>query len=328
MKTHQWIIDRLHELRQGPTWLSRKCGVSYKTVYCWIRGGHTPGFHHRVAIAKALEMGVADVHARFVDDNPPPAKIDVLPGLLVLPGAEYLHVNAHALYAGGAHPDNQHGLVSASGGEPSAAFDRKEQGSTDVVLIGSPTAENTSRRVFGYVPDGDDSLALDNLPFDLPYRWVLSRNQIDERATSKRLVQDKGVVERPNWRIEGHRMFVPRTDGDGFLQDDYLLVTKLRNYTSQAAVDSGKYLLSLGGTHGLATRGIELLMSNRHVLGDLARKLPDDPAAFQAVFRVGDVEHGPSGSKARKIALAGDPVLLPDTTQVWRTAVQVAERHL
>ena len=348
--------------------LSKRTGYHVNTIKKAEKGGDMDFETYRV-ISEALDVDMAVLlmphgeqaneivrHAQAASQTEPqpggrpseprgdqgqrhPSRADIALALLGLHRGNpviYRHRSAHALYSGSEslHPDNLHGLIAASGQEQHPAVDPAEgladYTSRDLALVGSPTAEGLSRRLFGYRPDGaPDSLEIDALPVDLPYRWVISRCRIDERAIVRRFVAGRGVVERPNWRIEGpHRMYVPRADADGFMVDDYLLVTKLRNYSSRSAVDTGHFILSFGGTHGTGTRAIGLLLRHQDLLGRIARQLSSQPAAFQLLFHVSDIVHSPTlGSYARRIDLVEDAVILPDTESVWRTAVQIAERY-
>jgi hypothetical protein len=233
------------------------------------------------------------------------------------------------------HPDNLHGLAAASGNDykkAEAAGLLAEADSVsaelehNLVLIGSPTAEGLSRIIFGYRQDGEDtdSLAAENSPIDLPYRWVISKARVDERAVARRFVAGRGLVKRPNWRITGpDRIYVPRVDDNGMLEEDYLLVTKVRNYLSTGAVDAGHYIISFGGAHGTGTRALELLYRNKLILRNVAQQLRTKPAAFQILLRVGNIAHDPvNGSRARDVELVGNAMILPDTDPVWRSAVQ------
>lgn len=254
----------------------------------------------------------------------------------------YRHDSRHVLYneTEALHPDNLHGLVAASGNDYVRAQqtgrlriedELRAHITHDLVLIGSPTAEGLSRAIFGYVPDGDaDSLALSDAPVDLPYRWVLSKNEVAEGAVARRFVPGRGMVERPNWRLQGpRRSYVPRVDEDGVLMEDYLLVTKLRNYLSPVALDDGRAVISLGGTHGTGTRAIGLIFRDDDVLRELVEQLRSRPAAFQMLFRVGDIAHDPeTGSRARTIELVENAVVLPDNDSVWRAAAQTLGRNL
>ena len=254
----------------------------------------------------------------------------------------YRHDSRHVLYSGteNLHPDNLHGLVAASGNAYQQAVrvgrlriqdEILTHGEHDMALIGSPTAEGLSRLLFGYSPDGDpDSLALDQVPLDLPYRWVISKSDVADAAVARRFVPGRGLVERPNWRVSApDRIYVPKVDEYGLLLDDYLLVTKVRNYLSRDATDGGFSIISFGGTHGTGTRALELLFKDRSLLADIAGKLRHRPAAFQALFRVSDIQHDRTlGSHARQIELVDDVVVLPDRDQIWRTATETVQRGI
>jgi hypothetical protein len=261
-------------------------------------------------------------------------------GLMQGSRVAYRHDSRHVLYidTNRLHPDNLHGLAAASGndylrarrsGRVRIEDDVRTDTACDLVLIGSPTAEGLSRLVFGYRPDGDaDSLVLDQAPVDLPFRWVISKNLVDPQAVARRFVAGRGMVERPNWRIEGpRRVYVPRVDENGLLLEDYLLVTKLRNYLSRGAFDEGYSIVSFGGTHGTGTRALELIFKDKDIIGVIGEQLRSRPAAFQMLFRIYDIDHNPStGSRARGLHLVEDVTILPDSEQIWRTAAQILER--
>ncbi|CCF82295.1 hypothetical protein [Nitrolancea hollandica] len=254
----------------------------------------------------------------------------------------YRHDSVHPLYSTSTelHPDNLAGLITAAGNEYLLALEQKQLCvlgtitstlNSNLVLIGSPTAEGLSRPTFGYEPDIDaDSLVLGAAPIELPFRWVLSKNRIDERAQARRYVAGKGLVARPNWRIEAdNQMFVPAVDSEGLLSVDYLLVTRVRNYLSPQALDEGKFLVSLGGTHGTATRAIELLLRDRDVLRQIGRHLPSHPAAYQLLLAVGKMKHDKQlGTRATKIELVGEPLILPDREDIWLHAHKLARKNL
>lgn len=247
----------------------------------------------------------------------------------------YRHDSRHVLFAGTEqlHPDNLYGLTAASGNDykraeaanlVSVADSISTQVSQNLALIGSPTAEGLSRIAFGYRQDEDDpdSLTISDAPLDLPFRWIVSKAEVDERAVARRYVAGRGLVERPNWRIAGPGgLYVPRVDENGLLQEDYLLVTKVRNYLSGGSVDAGSYIVSFGGAHGTGTRALSLLYRDRGILRKLSDQLRTKPASFQFLLRVGNISHDPvNGSHARSIELVGNATILPDNDSVWRTA--------
>lgn len=254
----------------------------------------------------------------------------------------YRHDSVHALFSESTelHPDNLAGLTAAAGNDFARAKDlrriRKSLDiraalSTNLVLIGSPTAEGLSRPAFGYEPDVDeDSLTLNQPPIDLPFKWVISKTLIDERAIARRYVAGKGLVARPNWRIETNKqIYMPEVDSSGYLSIDYLLVTRLRNYLSNEALDEGRYIVSFGGAHGTATRAIEILLRDRETLRRIGERIKGRPAAYQLLLRVGKMKHDMmTGTRATRIELVGDPIVLPDTRQIWRTASEIARINL
>ena len=255
----------------------------------------------------------------------------------------YRHDSVHSLYSGATelHPDNLRGLLAAAGTEYRKAAETNTLREVtnvaasiahNLVLIGSPTAEGLSRAVFGYVPheQDSDSLVLDSPPVDLPFKWMLDKEAIDPRASARRIVVGKGIVSRPNWQIAGPgALYIPETDSDGFLATDYLLITRMRNFLSPTALDEGKYLVSLGGTHGTGTRAIERLVRDQGVLAQIGRALHKSPASFQVLIRVMKMNHeGETGTHATRVELATDPVPLPDTATTWDTAKRIAKSNL
>lgn len=137
-------------------------------------------------------------------------------------------------------------------------------------------------------------------------------------------------MERPNWRIAGPSgLYVPRVDEDGLLQEDYLLVTRARNYLSTGSIDAGHYIVSFGGAHGTGTRALSILYRDRTILRKLSDQLRARPASFQFLLRVGDIAHDPvNGSHARSLELVGDAMILPDSDSIWRTAQESVRGRL
>jgi len=145
-------------------------------------------------------------------------------------------------------------------------------------------------------------------------------------------VPGKGIVERPNWRIEGsagRSGGIPQTDSQGMLQTDYLLITRIRNFVSDAARDSGQFILSIGGAHGTATRAIACLLRDKSTLGAIAEGVGGNAQNFQLLLLVSGLRHSPrSGTVGTKVQLVGAPELLGDTAERWRHARQTFLRNL
>jgi hypothetical protein len=254
------------------------------------------------------------------------------------PGCNYRSDNKHSLYVSGGsiHPDNADALVTLSApsilkagstGTLEIAEEVRGRIDSDLVLVGSPSSEGCGRLVLGYSEQhGDtDSLSFENPVLDLPYFWMLDKGSIDPKSQAGRFVPGKGLVRRDNWRIERRvgdkRLFVPGTDRDDYdlLLNDFLLVTRIRNYLSPGALDSGKMITIIGGAHGVGTKSISLLLNDREALAELANKVSEHQP-YQAIFSVYDILHNATaGSRARGIKFL-DAQVLPDDYLIWRSA--------
>lgn len=222
----------------------------------------------------------------------------------------------HPLYdIGDPHPDDRaalvavarHGLKSLSGGAPTLTLVDRCQGSLadGLCLVGSPEAEIVSRLVFDYVPrrDGQGMRYLGKT-LDLPYRWQEDATAVT--ATYARYVEGRGKVSRPNWPIidqrnSTHRSIFPAVDNDGFLASDLLLITKLPNFLSADALERGRSIVSIAGSHGTATRSVDIFLRDEVALRTVAQRLPADAQAFQVLLEAGDMIHQQAGSRARAV---------------------------
>lgn len=257
----------------------------------------------------------------------------------------YRHDNHHALYGPGQglHPDNLAALLATGGSQFWRARKRgmaeiapEVWGTLDqnLVLIGSPTSEGVSRIVFGFAArdnNSDELYRRTDAPLDLPYSMTLDRGDLAIGGTARRFVADRGAVARPNWRITGQiDSFVPETDREGWLQTDYLLVTRMPNFLSPSGLDQGHHIVSLAGTHGTATRAVECLVDDRNLLRALgSSKVGVGMTPFQAVFRVSGIRHDPvRGSYATRIELAAEPITISANFSTWEQASREVQPSL
>jgi hypothetical protein len=256
-------------------------------------------------------------------------------------GVAYRHDSVHPLYQEGRlHPDNLDAVRFAAGSELKRAIDLSQLRLSNavltvveqnMVLLGSPTAEGMSRVVFGYREEEPDRLVLSQPPVDLPYFWQLDKGEI--RGQALRYVRGVGVVSRPNWHIVSQRLgnpalYIPEVNAEGFPATDFLLVTRLRNFLTSAATDQGRYIVSVGGAHGTATRTIGLLLNDRAALTKIADSLKGRPQSYQLLLRVSGMRHDMNkGTQATTIELI-DAVALPDERRIWQAASQTIEPQI
>jgi hypothetical protein len=290
-----------------------------------------------VEIVRSLAPGVARARRRAsaVRD----AK-QVL-GLADPKGDAYRSDAVHPLYtAGRIHPDNEAALI-ATGSDalvrgPSLRDElRTNAAGSSLLLFGSPTSEGLSRIVFGYEElDGGEGLVWRDPPLDLAYVWELDPGRLGDGRVG-RFVPGKGVVERPLWRIKDLRRsefdyLTPESDGDELLSEDYLLVTRLRNFLSESGPSRGQFLVSFGGAHGTGTRAVQVLLKDRALLQQVSEQLRRKhstrsgrqgglPKAYQLLFRVSRIKHDVNGSIPRALELV-DATVLSDAEAIWDNA--------
>jgi hypothetical protein len=239
----------------------------------------------------------------------------------------YRSESVHPLYPerGTIHPDNEDSLVYVARPPLQRAHDLRQLTSeenvrveleSDMLLFGSPASEGLSRVIFGYsLAFRDDRLPSEQQPFEMRYRWKLDGDLLRGQPVRRYVRGRSDVSERPPWVIErldgkGKVPFykpAPYRDGPlaGFLEDDYLLVTKVPNFLTDAYTD-GSCIISFGGAHGTATRAVRLLLNDRPALQDIARRLPPSegrlPSSYQILLRVHGIDHDPhKGSRPRRI---------------------------
>lgn len=159
----------------------------------------------------------------------------------------------------------------------------------NIISIGSAKSTLTTRLLEGY--KGSDARYLTTDP-SLRLRWQFL---VDERrlfGLSKRYLEGKQWV-RPNHELidnESYNNYAPILDFDGWLKEDLMLISKLPNsITLDATYMGSSYGIIIEGSHGIGTRGIELLVNNNDILMDLRNKVNENKY-WQALYKIG-VEH-------------------------------------
>lgn len=121
--------------------------------------------------------------------------------------------------------------------------------------------------------------------------------------------EERHIYSSPNRpvqdRIKNKKKY-PSADDNSFLEEDYLIVSKLPNVLSEEAVAKGKIFLQFAGSHGPGTRGILKLMDSEQLFDEL-RSRAEEVDWFQAVFHV-EVSHshntGPPETTVESISKA------------------------
>ena len=191
---------------------------------------------------------------------------------------------------------------------------------SNLILIGAPGPESLSRLVFGYRQRDGGGLSFTGDTLDLPFRWQEDVSVV--RANCLRYQQGGLVTTRPNWPILDSRTGsvisrYPETNCSGFLLSDYLLVTKVPNFITPGAQASGRSVVSFGGSHGIGTRAVSLLLDSSEVMRRLGEEYSKGGSRyFQALLEARSIVHEPrTGSHAKRLALvAFVPLAFHDST--------------
>jgi NAD+ diphosphatase len=183
----------------------------------------------------------------------------------------------HPLYVRGEpHPDDLAAFTAVAGHAlaTTAAPDRlvpvdelRVDLEAGLVLIGSPEAEAVTRLAFGYRSNAAaGGMTYQDPSTKLPYRWEEDASRV--AAQCGRYVIGRGLVRRPNWPIIDQtgpveRPVFPVVANNGLLYTDLLLVTRIPNFLTRAGCESGRSIVSIAGTHGVATRAVGLLVKDQ-----------------------------------------------------------------
>ncbi|MDQ7904113.1 hypothetical protein RB614_06195 [Phytohabitans sp. ZYX-F-186] len=242
----------------------------------------------------------------------------------------------HPLYKRGEpHPDDLAAFVTMAGYDIARAhdagvlamLDRVEVSLDDgLVLIGSPEAEAVTRLAFGYTRKaGAGGMRFVSTPVKLPYRWEEDRTLVS--AQYERFVPGAGRARRPNWPIIDEtsgsaRPIFPVVSNSGLLHTDLLLITKVPNFLTPVAYESGRSLVSVAGAHGPGTRSVELLLNDRRLLGQIREGIPEGAQAFQVLLDATDIRHDPRSGSIAKTLRVRDIKVFERPEATWRSAMR------
>lgn len=164
----------------------------------------------------------------------------------------------------------------------------------DIIAMGSPVSDPVARLNMEYEGESRYTQRRNSDPLiDLPITYEIGFSlRTGEGAPVKRYVAGK-QHDKPNTtlRIEGEFLPPPKLDRNGWLQSDYLLITRMPNILNRKAFFSSSEVLIIGGTHGVGTEAIDLLVNDVNLLKDVVHQR-GDAHYFQALIPILDVEHG------------------------------------
>lgn len=204
----------------------------------------------------------------------------------------------------------------------------------DMLLIGSPESEPLTRLIFGY-ESLQVGLGVGYLGGTMPlvYRWEEEWERTDQ-ALCLQARPGGAIAVRPNWPLmktqPSPRSIYPRTS-NGYLSQDFLIVTKIPNFLTESAWQRGRSIVSVGGLHSVGTRAVELMLNNSDIVFDLLRRveaLSPGTRWLQIVLAVDSIDHDPeTGSKPTAVHVH-DVVELDIPDSLVKTARSVVASRL
>jgi hypothetical protein len=186
----------------------------------------------------------------------------------------------------------------------------------DLILFGSPESETLTRALLGYKHDTSGVLTyVETVP--LAYRWLEDPSKVSVYCLQHR--PGGAIAVRPNWPLVAtspeFREY-PKLR-NGWLDEDYLVITRVPNFVSDRARQAGRAILSIAGLHGIATRSIGLALADEAIVQDLLDLVSRHPW-FQVVIKVTAISHGDTNTGS-----------LPTRVELYRTcALDLSEQVL
>lgn len=213
---------------------------------------------------------------------------------------------SHYKYPGVFHPDDKKtasvlvnpGLLDFEDYELVSGLidlDQIKLGGT-LIALGSPMSNNLSRLIMGYEqinPKNPEFGMIRNLTksfFDLPYEYIFDSQKLLKKglATSRKI--DGNDHKVPNWAIKSNidnSIISADTFDSGNFKNDFLLISVLPNIFETNSYENEDKIVIFGGTHGIATKSIELLFKDEKLLSILSNKV--NTPFWQAVIKVDKV---------------------------------------
>jgi len=213
--------------------------------------------------------------------------------------------------------------------------------------VGSAVSNAHARALFDYIPADRGFLEYKGRLVDFPIRLDCSetlrsggeRGYIGIPKDNKFHTFGKHSEHKvPNWSIVDHlynHRYPEIMHPAGFVTKDYLLITRIPNFTSSTAYDQNKSIVIVGGTHTEGTVAIEKLLNNKKLLVKVGKMLYDQEVykyilqgqkfGLQMLFEVHIDYNSPSATakiKHQAVDICDAPVVFNVNNISWDTALK------
>lgn len=170
--------------------------------------------------------------------------------------------------------------------------------SGNFVCLGSPMSNAISRKIlqYNYVSNShEDGIQREknNQLFDLRYEYLMDANLLLREGIkrSKRFIGSK-EHRVPNWSIidkKRDELIIPDVK-DEDLRSDYLLISVLPNLFNENSYEKNQQIIIFGGTHGVGTNAIDILLRNKKILSKITSKVMKLPY-WQALLKIDETNY-------------------------------------
>lgn len=156
----------------------------------------------------------------------------------------------------------------------------------NLIIFGSPASNQIAQKLLG---GGELTRHREEISERMPFLYI--EHPGDVVGTVRRYSETTHrIIEENNWSIFDRKNQRPvpglRTDRDGFILEDYLLITRWKSDFAD-----GRYITIIGGSHGIGTRSFSLLTLESDLLDRAVKSIDGPDTEFQSLFRVVGVKH-------------------------------------
>ncbi|MBI2174555.1 MAG: hypothetical protein HYU33_05105 [Candidatus Omnitrophica bacterium] len=185
-------------------------------------------------------------------------------------------------------------------------------------------SDSASRDLLGY-RGRPGHLRRGGFPIHLPVEFIMDSDQLLDKRPAKRFTGDNNIKRAsPNWtlKVKDEVLPQPKLSRGGLLCNDYLVISRIPNFTSMRAFRERNEALIIAGTHGPGTEAIQLLINDLEKLTKI-QQLRAHSSFFQALIPVTGIDHFEERTLRGK-RLVSKPTSLGEP-QVWPISVSHAQ---
>lgn len=191
------------------------------------------------------------------------------------------------------HPDDQEtlfyltGLINSDKLKAQGRWIVSPEPAYNIICLGGPVANLITRQNMGYQRRGDEFLRLSDFPINFPFLFDLSKKV---RRVTKRYTGGR-VHKEYNWPIiTPSGLIDSKVTRQGWLDESYLIITRMPNLSNESTWREAKDLLIISGTHGTGTRAVEQLFGDQEALSAIVSDI-GGARYYQSLLRIPSINH-------------------------------------